>query len=611
MSAKALKNIAVVAHVDHGKTTLVDGLLKQSGTLSEKEEGTDRIMDSGDIERERGITITAKNCAFNWKDYKINLLDTPGHADFGGEVERSLSMVDGVLLLVDASEGPLPQTRFVLTKAMERGIKIGVVINKVDRPDERIDEVHGEIEDLFLELASMLNIEDFDLDIPVLYASAKEGWASNERGVQKDNLHDILDFIVSDFYPVADLSTEGGFQMLVANLGYNTFLGAQVVGRIVRGKINKNEQYTAIQKDGKKNFKASAIQVYSKLGMEEVTSAEAGEIIILSGLSDGKIGDTICSQDALDALERIEVEPPTVSVNVSVNTSPLSGKEGEYLTSRKLEEFLEESCRQNVALQYEETDDPKIYMLKGRGELQLAIVFEELRRSGYEFMVSRPEVLFEEIDGVKSEPYERVVLDIPSDATGAVTEKLSTRKGKMDNMMPIGEDRTRVTFVIPSRGLIGYRSQFLTDTRGEGLMSSEYMGYQPYAGDMLARQNGAIIADRPGKMTPYALFNLLSLGKQFVLPGQQCYEGQVTGEHTRTNDTNVNVVREKHLSSVRTAGKDVNISLPPIQPMTMEFAMDWIDNDEWVEVTPQTIRIRKKELAANKRSVIRREKEEK
>tara|TARA_R110002072_G_scaffold534_3_gene3696 strand:- start:70663 stop:72483 length:1821 start_codon:yes stop_codon:yes gene_type:complete len=605
MSELSLKNIAVVAHVDHGKTTLVDGLLKQSGTLSDKQVGTDRIMDSGDIERERGITITAKNCAFNWKGFKINLLDTPGHADFGGEVERSLSMVDGVLLLVDASEGPLPQTRFVLTKAMERGIKIGVVINKVDRPDERIDEVHGEIEDLFLELASMLNIEDFDLDIPVVYASAKEGWASKERDVKKENLHDILDFIVSDFYPVPSLTVEGGLQMLVANLGYNTFLGPQVIGRIQRGKISKHETVTAMGKEKNRNFKASSIQVYSKLGMEEVETATAGEIIILSGLTEGKIGDTICSLDTHDPLERIEVEPPTVSVNVSVNTSPLSGKEGEYLTSRKLEEFLEDSCRTNVALQYEPTDDPKIYMLKGRGELQLAIVFEELRRSGFEFMVSRPEVLFQEVDGEMQEPYEKVVLDIPSDATGAITEKLSVRKGKMENMMPIGDDRTRVTFIIPSRGLIGYRSQFLTDTRGEGLMSSEFLGYKPYAGDLLARQNGAIISDRAGKITPYALFNLLSLGKQFVLPGQQCYEGQVVGEHTRTNDTNVNVVREKHLSSMRTAGKDVNIVLPPIQPMTMEFAMDWIDKDEWVEVSPLQIRIRKKELASNKRSVVR------
>lgn len=606
-----LKNIAVVAHVDHGKTTMVDGLLKQSGTLNEKEEGTDRIMDSGDIERERGITITAKNCAIFWKDSKINLLDTPGHADFGGEVERSLMMVDGVLLLVDASEGPLPQTRFVLTKAMEQGLKIAVIINKVDRPDQRIDEVKGEIEDLFLELASMLEIEDFDLDIPILYASAKEGWATNELENKKENMHDILDFMVGDFFPQPKISEGSDFQLLVCNLGYNTFLGPQVVGRIKRGTVEKNKTYSCLADQGKvKNFKVSSIQVYDKLGVSEVDSASAGEIVILAGLDGGKIGDTISSMEKPEALPRITVEPPTVSVNVSVNTSPLSGKEGEYLTSRKLEEFLEEACRLNVALQYEETDDNKVFKLKGRGELQLAIVFEELRRKGFEFMVSRPEVLFSEDDaGKRTEPYEKVVMDVPSDATGAITEKLSIRKGKMEGLLPLGDTRSRLEFIIPSRGLIGYRSQFLTDTRGEGLMSSEFLGYREYAGDLLARQNGAIIADRAGKMTPYALFNLLSLGKQFVIPGQQCYEGQVIGEYTRTNDTNVNAVREKHLSSVRTAGKDENIQLPPIQPMSLEFGIDWIDNDEWVEVTPQTIRIRKKILEANKRSVIREKKD--
>jgi len=600
-----IKNIAVVAHVDHGKTTLIDQLLVQSGVYNERDTIEDRVMDSGDIEKERGITITAKNCAIFWNDIKINLLDTPGHADFGGEVERSLLMVDGILLLVDASEGPLPQTRFVLEKAFSQNLKVGVIINKIDRPDRRIDEVKGEVEDLLLELASNLDVEDFDIDIPFLYSSAKEGWATHDPEIQKENMHDILDFITSDYYPLPKLDEAGPFQMLVANLSYSNFLGSLVVGRILRGTIEKHQGYTCLGEEKNKNFKATSIQVYDKLATSEVTAASAGEIILLAGLEGGKIGDTICHAENHEALPRISVEPPTVSVNVSVNTSPSSGQEGEYLTSRKLEEFLEESCKINVALQYEATDDPKIYKLKGRGELQLAIVFEELRRKGFEFMVSRPEVLFKEEDGKKTEPYEKLVVDIPSDATGTITEKLATRKGIMSGMQPLSDTRTRMEFTIPSRGLIGYRSQFLTDTKGEGLMSSEFLGYREYAGDMNARQNGAIIADRAGKMTPYALFNLLSSGEQFVVPGQKCYEGQVIGEHKKVNDINVNAVREKHLSSVRTAGKDQNVILPPVQPRTMEWALDWIDNDEWVEVTPESIRVRKKELEQRKRSVIR------
>ncbi|PIP90451.1 MAG: translational GTPase TypA [Bdellovibrionales bacterium CG12_big_fil_rev_8_21_14_0_65_38_15] len=602
-----LKNIAVVAHVDHGKTTMVDELLKQSGTFGEREQVAERVMDSGDIERERGITITAKNCAFRWKDVKINLLDTPGHADFGGEVERSLMMVDGVLLLVDAAEGPLPQTRFVLTKAMQKGIKIAVVINKVDRQDERIDEVKNEIEDLFLELADILELPDFDIDIPFFYASGRNGWASNEQGVQKDNLVDLLDFMISDFYPEPQISEGPNLQLLVTNLSYSAYLGSLFIGRIQRGTIKKNQQFTQMgEGDKKKNFKVSAIQMFDKLGFADVDEASAGEIVIVAGLDDPKIGDTIVSPGALDALERLTVEPPTVAVNVSVSTSPLSGKDGDYLTSRKLEEFLVDACRTNVALKYEGTDDPKVYRLKGRGELQLAIVFEELRRKGFELMVSRPEVLFKEDEsGEKLEPYEKVVLDIPNDATGSITEKLAIRKGRMEAMTPLGDTRTRMVFIVPSRGLIGYRGVFLTDTRGEGLMSSEFLGYQPYAGDMLARNNGAIISDQSGKATAYALFNLLGSGKQFISPGEQVYEGMVIGEHTRSNDLVVNCCREKQLTNVRTAGKDENMVFPTIPNRTLEWALDWIDNDEWVEVTPLNIRVRKKVLQSNLRSVRR------
>lgn len=604
---KKLKNIAVVAHVDHGKTTLVDGLLKQSNAVAEREQIAERVMDSGELERERGITIRAKNCAIYWKDCKINLLDTPGHADFGGEVERSLMMVDGVLLLVDAAEGPLPQTRFVLQKALEAGIKIGVVINKVDRPDARIDEVKNQVEDLLLELATLLDVEDFDIDIPFLYASGRSGWCSYKQDVQTTNLHDLLDFMVSDYYHEPKVSQGEGLQLLVTNLTYSTYLGQQIVGRIQRGRIKKNQNFTLCQKDNKnKNFKVTNVQIYDRLSTSEIDEAGPGEIVIVAGVQDAHIGDSICSPDKIEPLTRIEVEPPTVAVHVSVNTSPLSGKEGEYLTSRKLEEFLLDAVRHNVSLRYEPTDDPKVFKLKGRGELQLAIVFEELRRKGFEFMVSRPEVIFVTgDDGVVTEPYEKVVMDLPSTSTGAITEKLSQRKGIMDAMMPISDTRTRLEFIIPSRGLIGYRSQFLTDTRGEGIMSSEYLGYRPYAGDMLSRINGAIISDRAGKTTGYALYNLLNNGKLFVEPGDQVYEGQVVGEHNKINDLPVNAVREKHVSNVRTAGKDENIILPPVPPRTLEWAMDWIDDDELVEVTPQNVRVRKKILEANKRSVIR------
>lgn len=602
-----LKNIAVVAHVDHGKTTMVDEILKQSNTFDERAEIEERVMDSGEIEKERGITITAKNCSFFYKDTKINLLDTPGHADFGGEVERSLMMVDGVLLLVDASEGPLPQTRFVLRKALSRGLKVAVIINKVDRPDQRIEEVKGECEDLLLEIATELEVEDFDIDIPFIYASAKNGWASMEPNVVRDDMIPVLDFMVSDYFPEPERDAEAPLQLLVSNLTYSKFLGQQFVGRIHKGTIVKNQQFTCIGKDKSKNFKVSNIQTYSGLQTVEVDQAVAGEIVICSGIEEVHIGDTITPTTAQNPLERIEVEPPTVAVNVSVSTSPMSGQEGEYLTSRKLEEFLQDACRLNVALQYEGTEDAKVYKLKGRGELQIAIVFEELRRKGFELMVSRPEVLFQEIDGEKQEPYELAVLDVPEDFTGVVTEKLSIRKGIMSSMMPIGEGRTRVEFEIPSRGLIGYRGAFMTDTRGEGILSTEFLGYRPYAGDMLARQNGAIISDRAGKVTGYAVFNLLNNGEFFVEPGDMVYEGMVIGESKKENDANVNICRGKQLTSVRTAGKDENIILPPVRPRTLEWALDWIDNDEWVEVTPQNIRIRKKELAANKRSVVRKE----
>lgn len=601
-----LKNIAVVAHVDHGKTTLVDELLKQSGLFSAHEQTTERMMDSGELEKERGITIRAKNCAFRWNETKINLLDTPGHADFGGEVERSLMMVDGVLLLVDASEGPLPQTRFVLTKALERGIKIAVFINKVDRQDERIDEVRGEVEDLLLEIVAQID-KDVDLDIPFYYGSGRNGYASLDKDRREGDMKPLLDFFTSDYYPSPDLDKDAPLQLLVTNLSYSNYLGALMVGRVQRGTIHNSKQAMWVGREGTKPkaFKITGVQIFEGLGMSIVDKAEAGEIVIISGFETGDIGDTITDTQKPEALPRIEVEPPTVSVQVSVSTSPMSGREGEYLTSRKLEEFLLDAVRKNVSLKFEPTEDPKVFIMKARGELQIAVVFEEIRRQGFELMIARPQVITREVDGQLEEPYERLVLDVPNESTGAITEKLAVRKGMMANMMNYGDGRTRMEFEIPSRGLIGYRSVFLTDTKGQGLMSSYFLGYRPHVGKMLGRVNGALVSDRAGKTTPYALFNLLASGKQFVKPTEEVYEGMVVGEHTRPNDLNINVCREKHLSSVRTAGKDENVILPPIPQRTLEWALDWIDDDEWVEVTPKNIRIRKKVLAGNVRGVVR------
>lgn len=602
-----IKNLAIVAHVDHGKTTIIDEIFKQSGLYQERQDIEERVMDSGDIEKERGITITAKNCAIHWKGMKINLVDTPGHADFGGEVERSLMMVDGILLLVDAAEGPLPQTRFVLSKALERGLKVAVMINKIDRQDERHAEVREEIEDLVIDLVSQYELDDYDVDIPFFYGSGRDGYASHDPSRREGSLSPLLDFFAGDYYPFPQVKPDAPFRFLVTNLSYSPYLGTLMVGKITEGSLSKNMPVKLIgTAPGYHQFRVTSVNVFKGLEQTEVESAKAGEIVIFSGFENAQIGDTVCSLEVEEPLERIEVEPPTVAVNVSVSTSPFSGQEGEYLTSRRLEEFLQRAVRNNVALEYEASEDPKVFILKGRGELQLAIVFEEIRRGGYELMVSRPQVLLKKGEGEeKLEPFENVVLDIPSESTGAITEALSQRKGVMSKMSPFGENRMKMEFIIPSRGLIGLRSKFLTLTRGEGLMSSYFLEYRPYLGKMLARSHGALISDRKGKTTPYALYNLLSSGQQFVKPGEDVYEGMVIGEHTRQNDLNVNVCREKHLSSVRTAGKDENIILPPIPPRNLDWAMDWIDDDEWVEITPKNIRIRKKILPANERHVKR------
>ncbi|WP_158997106.1 translational GTPase TypA [Pigmentibacter ruber] len=602
-----LRNIAIIAHVDHGKTTLVDKLLQQSGTFAAHQTVAERVMDSMDLERERGITIAAKNASMVYKDVRINIVDTPGHADFGGEVERTLMMVDGAILLVDAAEGPLPQTRFVLQKALQRNLKMILIINKVDRPDARIDEVSNMVQDLFLELSS----EDHHLDFPILYASGRNGWASKEKDTQKENLQDLFDTIL-EHVPPPKVSLEGGAQMLINNLSYNNFLGRLAIGRVERGSLQANQSIVLINKEGK-NQQAKVIKVRAYRGLEQVDvdSVSAGDIaIVATGLNDLAIGDTIADASNPEALPRIEVDPPTVGVEVSVNTSPMAGREGTYLTSNKLSEFLYKEAMNNVALKIENTNSPEVFILKARGELQIAIVMENLRRSGGECMVGRPKVITKMEGGVELEPVERVVLDVPDNSVGAVTEKLSIRKGRLENMQAFNNGRTRIEFSIPTRGLLGYRSTFLTDTKGEGLMSSYFEGWETSRGNFLSRVNGALISDRSGKTTEYALFGLEERGRLFVSSGEEVYEGMVIGEHSRDSNLDVNPVREKKLTNMRAAGSDDSTKLSPITKPSLETTLDWIEDDDWIEITPKNIRIRKRILAANQRSVSRREKSE-
>lgn len=596
------RNIAIIAHVDHGKTTLVDGLLKQSGTFRSHEVVAERVMDNLDLERERGITIMAKNASMLYNDVRINIVDTPGHADFGGEVERTLMMVDGAILLVDAAEGPLPQTRFVLQKALQRNLAMILVINKVDRPDARVDEVEEAVHDLFLELSS----EDHHLNFPTLYASGRQGWCSRVKGKETENLKDLYD-VVLEHVPPPRVQKDGPAKMLINNLSYSSFLGRLAVGRVERGTLNTN-QTIAIIGENNKITQAKVIKIKAYRGLETVDtdSVSAGDIaIVATGVNELAIGDTISDATELTPLPRIEVDPPTVSVEVSVNTSPLSGRDGTYLTSRKLYEFLTKQAMHNVALKIEETASPEVFILKARGELQVSIVIENLRREGGECMIGRPKVITKVIDGQVVEPVEHVVLDIPDFAVGVITEKLSGRKGRMTSMQNFHNGRTRLEFSIPSRGLLGYRSTFLTDTKGEGLMSSYLEGYEPSRGEVVHRQNGALIADRPGKTTQYALFNLEDRGRLVIGDTEEVYEGMVIGEHNRDNDLEVNAIREKKLTNMRAAGTDDSTKLAPITRMSLETALDWIVDDEWIEVTPKNVRVRKRVLNSTERMVAR------
>ncbi|MEN9584486.1 MAG: hypothetical protein RLZZ616_1492 [Pseudomonadota bacterium] len=588
-----LRNIAIIAHVDHGKTTLVDKLLQQSGTLDRTTDGQERLMDSNDLEKERGITILAKNTAIRWKDYRINIVDTPGHADFGGEVERVMSMVDSVLLLVDAVDGPMPQTRFVTQKAFAQGLKPIVVINKIDRPGARPDWVMDQVFDLF----DNLGATDEQLDFKVVYASALNGWATMDQGVESDNMEPLFQAIVDNVeQPKGDPA--GAFQMQISQLDYNSYVGVIGIGRISRGRVKTNQQVTVVGADGKtRTGKVGQVLGYLGLSRTEVVDAQAGDIIAITGLGELKISDTICDNGAVEALPPLSVDEPTVNMTFQVNTSPFAGKEGKFVTSRNIMERLNQELVHNVALRVEETEDPDKFRVSGRGELHLSILIENMRREGYELAVSRPEVILRTVDGVLHEPFETVTVDVEEIHQGSVMEQLGLRKGEMTNMTPDGKGRVRLDFMIPSRGLIGFQTEFLTMTSGTGLLYHTFDHYGPHKGGSIGeRQNGVLISNATGKALTFALFGLQDRGRLFIGHATEVYEGQVIGIHSRSNDLTVNCLKGKQLTNMRASGTDeAQVLTPPIR-MTLEQALEFIDNDELVEITPKAIRVRKKLL---------------
>jgi len=594
------RNIAIIAHVDHGKTTLVDGMLRQCHVFQSHEEVKDRVMDSGDLERERGITITAKNTAVGYKGVKINIVDTPGHADFGGEVERVLSMVDGALLLVDASEGPLPQTRFVLRKAMEAGLTLLVCINKIDRADARTDEVLQEVYDLFIEL----DATDEQLEFPVLYACARDGVAHHELNDGNTDLRPLLDVIV-EHVPPPEVVAGTGSQLLVTNLGYDPYVGRLCLGRLMGAPLKKNAEAMWFGEHKQKRVRPQLIYTWSGLSRKEVDYAEPGDIVAFAGIPEITVGDTLATGDNPQPLPRIRVDEPTIGIGFNINTSPLSGKDGKYLTSRQIKDRLERELLANVSLKTQEGENDESIMVYGRGELQLAILIEQMRREGFEMTLSRPQVLKKEEDGELKEPFEIATLDVPDDAVGSCTQKLAARKGTMQDMMQDGSGRTRLVYRIPSRGLIGFRGEMLTDTRGEGILNTLFDGWDSDVGFIQGRVRGAMVADRTGKTKAYSLYNLQPRGELFVKPQEEVYEGMIVGLHVRSNDLNVNVVKGKQLTNIRSSGADEKLILAPPRQLTLESAMDFIDDDERVEVTPSTIRLRKAVLAGNMRSIVR------
>ncbi|MEA1882410.1 MAG: translational GTPase TypA [Candidatus Marinimicrobia bacterium] len=597
MRKNNFRNIAIIAHVDHGKTTLVDGLLIQSGTFHAHQVVEDRVMDSMDLEKERGITITAKNTAVQYKDVKINIMDTPGHADFGGEVERSLNLVDGALLLVDASEGPLPQTRFVLKKTLEKNHPVILVINKIDRADARIDEVINDVYDLFIDLDAT---ED-QIEFPILYTNAKDGVAHAELGDDSTDLKPLFNAILDNIKgPVADDNHTP--QFLVTNLDYDSYVGQVAIGRLNNGTLEMNQSYALCGTDGIRNGqKFSALYTFEGLQKIQVNKLEAGDIIAIAGIDGITIGDTISSNEDPEPLPRIIIDEPTVSMLFYVNNSPFAGKEGKYLTSRNIIERLDKETLGNVSLQVRKTDRTDVFEVRGRGELQMAVLIETMRREGYEFMVSKPRVITHIEEGKVMEPMEKVFLDIPEDKVGVITEKLSTRKGRMTNLVNHGHGRVSMEFGIPSRGLIGFRSQFLTDTRGAGIMNKLFDGYAPWFGPIPQRVSGAIVADRKGKVTTYACVGMVDRGELFVEVGTEVYNGMIIGERNRTEDLTVNITREKKLTNMRAASSDTTIVLRPPKQLSLDQSIEFIAEGELVEVTPESIRLRKMELDPNKR----------
>jgi len=592
-----IRNIAIIAHVDHGKTTLVDAMLRQAGTFRANEAVAERVMDSNELERERGITILAKNTAIHFKDTKINIVDTPGHADFGGEVERALKMVDGVMLLVDASEGPLPQTRYVLSKALEAKLPPIVVINKIDRPDARAQEVLNEIYDLFIDLDA---VED-QLDFPVLYTNAKSGTATTDPAQVGTDLQPLFDAILSAI-PAAKGDPKGALQILVANLDYSDYLGRLAIARVHSGTLHHGDEVTISKRDGSlQKTKITKLFTFNGLKRTDIEETETGDIVAVAGVTGITIGETITDLENPRPLPLIVIDEPTIAMQFSVNNSPMAGREGQFVTSRNLRERLDKELLTNVSIRVEETGSPDSFKVLGRGELQLAILIEMMRREGFELMVGRPEIVTRTVDGKVQEPVEHLTIDVPENFVGTVIERLGPRRGEMVKMHNHGYGRVRLEFRVPSRGIIGLRSEMLTETRGTIVMNALFDGYMPYQGEIPQRPTGALIADRSGATTAYALNGLQDRGVLLVGPGVEVYEGMVIGEHSRENDLDVNIVREKKLTNMRASSADDAIRLVPFKPMNLEQAIEFIAEDELVEVTPKSLRLRKKILQANRR----------
>ncbi len=596
-----LRNIAIIAHVDHGKTTLVDAMFRQSGMFRSGQEVDERIMDSMDLEKERGITIAAKNCSVRWNEVKINIIDTPGHADFGGEVERALSMADGAILLVDASEGPLPQTRFVLKKALEQGLKIIVVINKIDRKDARPNEVLDQIYDLFIDL----DATDDQLDFSFLYAIGKKGIIRKTLEDPGNTIDPLFEEILNSI-PAPTYDENEPFRMLVSDLGYSDYLGRLAIGRIWDGMAKSNDNIICINENNEHiPVKISKLQVYDGMTLKSVDSIEPGDIIVLSGVENVTIGDTICTKDFPNPLKRLTIDEPTISMKFTTSNSPFSGMEGKIVQSSKIWERLKKETLLNVAIKVESSDITDSFVVKGRGEFQMAILVETMRREGFELCVGRPEVIFKKKNGKTLEPIEKLFVDCEEEFIGIVTEKLSLRKARMTNLINNGTGRVMTEFSVPSRSLIGYRDEFLTDTKGTGIMNSIFSGYEEFRGSFTARRTGSLVSDRQGNAVTYALFNLEPRGRLFIVPGDPVYEGMIVGEHNKNTDLNVNPCKEKKLTNMRASGKDESTVCTSVKPLTLEAAINFIKDDELVEVTPKSIRLRKTFLSVQKRHLMR------